>query len=231
MVSNNIGGWTREMPIDWATVTEKQPALRAIPRMLRDAARQCVFVKGQVLFRRGQRPEAMLCILSGEVRLVRSTRGGSELILHRTQGGFIAEASLDTQHYHCDVIAASDGSLVMFPRTAFQAALDNEPGFNRAWMRVLAQEIRRLRAQSERLTLHGAADRILHYIETEGENGRIVLNRTRKAWAAELGLTHEVLYRTLRQLREGGVILIDGKQIALSTSGEEAGEARKGRAT
>lgn len=85
---------------------------------------------------------------------------------------------------------------------------------------MLAREIRRLRAQSERLTLNSASDRILHYIETEGEDGRIVLDRTRKVWATELGLTHEVLYRTLRKLREDGAIVIDGRQIALPASSE-----------
>jgi len=204
------------MSIDWVQIAEEQPVLGAIPGTLRDVARQRAFDKGQILYQRGQRPEAMLYVLSGEIRLVRPTRRGTELVLQRTRSGFIAEASLDTQTYHCDVVAASDSRLLMFPRAAFQAALDNDPTFNLAWMRLLAREIRRLRAQSERLSLHSAADRILHYIEAEGEDGGIVLNQTRKAWAAELGLSHEVLYRTLRQLREVGDILISGRRIALA---------------
>ncbi|MCD6040705.1 MAG: putative Dnr-like transcriptional activator, partial [Burkholderiales bacterium] len=52
--------------------------------------------------------------------------------------------------------------------------------------------------------LRGAAERIEHYIESEGENGRIELPRTRKAWAAELGLTHEALYRARADLRRSG---------------------------
>ncbi|MCB1797687.1 MAG: winged helix-turn-helix domain-containing protein, partial [Gammaproteobacteria bacterium] len=63
--------------------------------------------------------------------------------------------------------------------------------------------------------LNSAADRILHYMETEGSDGVIILNQTRKSWAAELGLTHEVLYRTLRRLRESGDIFPDGEKIAL----------------
>lgn len=129
MASHNASGKIGGLPVDWALITEQQPAFGAIPEKVRAGARLCSFEKGQVLYQRGQRPEAMLCILSGEIHLVRSTGGGRELILHRAQSGFIAEASLDAENYHCDVIAASDGSLVMFPRAAFQAALDNEPGF------------------------------------------------------------------------------------------------------
>lgn len=206
------------MPIDWEKLTGEQPVLEVIPGGLRDAVRIRAFNKGERLYRRGQPPEVMLCVLSGEIRLVRHTPSGAEIVLQRSSGGFVAEASLDAQTYHCDVAAATDGRLLLFPRCAFQAALENDPLFNRAWIRLLAREVRRLRAQSERLSLNSAADRILHYIESEGSDGTIILHQTRKSWAAELGLTHEVLYRTLRQLRESGDIVIKGERFSLFIS-------------
>jgi len=205
----------KEMPIDWEQLTGEQPVLEVIPRGLRDATRMRVFKKGELLYRRGQPPEVMLCVLSGEIRLVRSAPTGTEIVLQRSRGGFVAEASLDAQTYHCDVVAATDGRLLLFPRAAFQSTLENDPAFNHAWIRLLAREVRRLRAQSERLSLNSAADRVLHYIEAEGSDGSVLLNQTRKSWAVELGLTHEVLYRTLRQLRESGDIVIEGEKIAL----------------
>lgn len=42
--------------------------------------------------------------------------------------------------YHCDVVAATDGRLLQFPRSAFQAALENDRAFNRAWIRLLGWE-------------------------------------------------------------------------------------------
>ena len=47
-------------------------------------------------------------------------------------------------------------------------------------MRRLATEVRKLRAQCERLSLHGAAERIAHYIEAEGRDGRLELRQTRR---------------------------------------------------
>jgi CRP/FNR family transcriptional regulator, dissimilatory nitrate respiration regulator len=64
----------------------------------------------------------------------------------------------------------------------------------------------RLRAQSERLKLNSAADRIVHYIEIEGSDRKITRHGTKKMWAAELGLSHETLYRTLRQLIDSGAL-------------------------
>ena len=86
-------------------------------------------------------------------------------------------------------------------------------------MRRLAAEVRKLRAQCERLSLRSAADRIAHYIEAEGRDGRLELRQTKKAWAAELGLTHEALYRALTGLQRAGRIasLDDGNVLVLRT--------------
>ena len=84
-----------------------------------------------------------------------------------------------------------------------------------SWLQRLTREVRTLRAQSERLRLNSAAERILHYIEAEGSDGAVTLHQTRRAWAGELGLSHEVLYRTLRRLREEGVLTLDGNRIAI----------------
>jgi hypothetical protein len=63
-----------------------------------------------------------------------------------------------------------------------------------------------MRSQCERLALRGATDRIQHYIESEGDKGRLELSQTRKAWAAELGLTHQALYRALAGMQRSGRI-------------------------
>ncbi|WP_127478400.1 Crp/Fnr family transcriptional regulator [Sulfurivermis fontis] len=202
------------MNIDWDSLGRGQPALAAIPTTLREAAQLRRFAAGETLHRRGDRPTAMLWVLDGELRLVRTAIDGSVLILQRVRSGFIAEASMEAGAYHCDVMAAAAGHLLRFPLPVFRAVLEQDAAFRQAWMRRLAQEVRKLRAQNERLGLHSAAERILHYLETEGRDGALILPQSRKAWAAELGLSHEVLYRTLRRLREDGVIQIDGNRIA-----------------
>ncbi len=202
------------MVIDWQAILRAQPMLRVIPPALQAVGELRPFKARQTLYRRGERPTWMLCVLAGEIRLVRPTSQGAEIILQRVSRGFVAEASMEANAYHCDVVAAVDGQLLSFPITEFRAALEHDPAFRRAWMGRLAQEVRKLRAQCERLSLNSAAERILHYLEAEGVDGGVILSQPRKAWAAELGLTHEVLYRTLRRLRDDGTITIDGNRIA-----------------
>jgi CRP/FNR family transcriptional regulator, dissimilatory nitrate respiration regulator len=121
----------------------------------------------------------MFFVLSGEVRLVRLSRSGSEIILQRGRDGIIAEASLDQSAYHCDALASIPTTVLRVLREIIRLALKEER-FAAAWRSELSRELRRLRAQCERLSLNTAHERIIHYVETEGENGVLTLAQTKK---------------------------------------------------
>jgi CRP/FNR family transcriptional regulator, dissimilatory nitrate respiration regulator len=200
--------------IDWINLTAVQPAVALLPIPLRLIAKQIVASAGETLFRIGDPIRLVYLVISGETRLIRRDRNGGEVILQRSQGGYIAEASLDAPAYHCDAIVTSTTTLLLFPIDEFKSILDSEPIFRKAWQSRLAQELRKLRAQCERLSLHSATDRITHYIESEGVNGVVTLNYSRKSWAAELGLTHEALYRALRRMQDCNMLEIEGHQFS-----------------
>jgi CRP-like cAMP-binding protein len=82
-------------------------------------------------------------------------------------------------------------------------------------MAHLAYELRRVRAQTERMALKTAEARILHYVEAEGSDGSIVLRRSKKDWANELGLTHEALYRALARMERSGSIHVHDRTLKI----------------
>ena len=205
--------------IDWQALIESQPALARIPDGLRAIADRLQFRAGETLFRTGNRLKGVFCVIAGEVRLIRHARNGAEIVLQRARGGFFAEASIGTGTYHCDAVAAQPGALLRFPAQAFRAALANDEMFRDAWIAHLARELLRSRAQAERLGLKSATQRIVHYIESEGAAGTLALTDSRKAWAAELGLTHEALYRALRRMQANGTLDMDGKRMSLRRGG------------
>lgn len=207
--------------IAWPALRAGHKALAHLPASLKQSVRKVRFKQGEYVFRLGERPDVVLYLLSGEVHLVRRSRDGAEIILQRSRGGFFAEASMDSDRYHCDAVAAEPGELLRFATRAFRQAVANDAVFRNSWLAHLTREVRRLRAQCERLSLNSAAERIIHYIESEGSNGAIVLTQTKKAWAAELGLSHEALYRSLRRLQELGVIVVDGTRIIRKYRGDE----------
>ena len=201
--------------MDWEALIESQPALAVIPPKLRGLAERRRIETGETLFRLGDPLRGVFCVVAGEIRLVRRARNGMEIVLQRSRGGFFAEASFDTKVYHCDAVVAQPGAVLRFPAQAFRAALATDVMFRNAWMVHLAREILKLRARCERLGLKSAAQRIVHYIESEGADGIVTLTESRMAWAAELGLTHEALYRALAKLRRERQLAASGPRLEL----------------
>lgn len=194
------------------------PVLGSVPQALMALASRRSVEAGQGLFRCGDVPRSLVFVKAGEVQLLRRGRDGKDIVLQRSRGGFVAEASIDASAYHCDAVATTAADLILFPIAEFKVALEGNGEFHRAWSSNLARVVRTLRAQCERLSLNTAAERIIHYLESEGEAGSITLDQSRKAWATEMGLTHEALYRTLKRLEADGEIEVSGSRIALTAT-------------
>ncbi len=75
-------------------------------------------------------------------------------------------------------------------------------------MAVLAHQIHTLRGRLEERGIRSARKRVMHHlILAAGPDGRTVpLDGTLLDLAAEIGLTHEALYRTLAALEKEGAI-------------------------
>lgn len=190
-----------------------RPEFDAMPSTLRAAAEWSRFATGESLFKLGDKPQRLFFVVLGEVRLRRYSPDGTEIVLQRARNSFLAEASIESKNYHCDAIAAEPAVTLSFPIQAFQQSIAECPLFRERWISNLLREVRRSRSQCERLVLRSAAARVLHYLDSEGSSGRVVLMQSKKAWAAELGLTHEALYRTLSGLVKDKKIVVDGETV------------------
>ncbi|WP_114972725.1 Crp/Fnr family transcriptional regulator [Rhodoferax ferrireducens] len=183
------------------------PALQdLLPADLRPACTYLKSKRGDRLFTLRKKPQRMFYVASGEVVLQRVGVQGDSLVLQRVRQGFVAEASLQSAHYHCDAVVTSPADLIAIPIEPLRQALVTDPAFAMRWIAMLNQELKRLRLQCERLSLRGVADRLLHLIETEGERGRLPLRAGLKSVAAELGVSHEALYRTVAELEKQQVL-------------------------
>lgn len=175
---------------------------------LQPVTRRLQVEAGATVFRAGEAAEWVFRVLSGEVRLVRHTPQGTELVLSRARAGeFFAEAAVTAGggRYHCSALATRRAELLAFPIPAFRQRLREDPEFALAWIGTLSVQLRRQRSAVERLGMPGAAERIRHYLLTEGEPpGTLRLERPLSAWADELGLSRETLYRALAALTRSG---------------------------
>ncbi len=184
-----------------------------IPELLKDLLPkgligECLahhFEKGDYLFHQGKKPEYMFFIVSGEAVLSRTSSHGEPTILQRCKGGFLSEASMLADVYHCDAIATHNGQAITLPIKSLSDGLVDSK-FSLKWVQLLSKEIMRLRTQSERLGLKDIRSKLIHLIETEGKQGVLTLQSDFKSMASEIGVTHEALYRAIATLEAEGIL-------------------------
>ncbi|MBI1202493.1 MAG: cyclic nucleotide-binding domain-containing protein [Rhodopseudomonas sp.] len=196
------------MPVkDWLA-----PAIRA-------ASSERKLEAGEALFRVGDKTAGVYEIVVGRVRLVRVDRSGHEVVLHVAGvGDTIAEASLYSPHYHCDAIASTDAVVRLYPKAAVLSAFTQDARLAQAFTAMLAQQVMSLRTRVEQRNIRSARERVRHYLSANADaTGRqVTLRGTLKDLAAELGLSHEALYRTLAVLERTGAIKRDKGRILLT---------------
>jgi len=161
------------------------------------------------LFRIGDKTAGLYEVVEGKVRLVRIDRSGREAILQEVRtGDTLAEASLFSPIYHCDGIATTAATVRLYPRTTLLKELKRDPKAAEAFAEMLARQVMALRVRLEQRNIYSARDRVRHYLVVNADpRGRtVVLPATLKSVAAELGLRHEVLYRTLADMAAQGEI-------------------------
>ena len=177
-----------------------------LPKELLEQCHAHHFEKGTYLFHQGKKPEYMFFIVSGEAVLTRTSSHGEPTTLQRCKGGFISEASLLVDAYHCDAIATQSGQAIAIPIKSLRDSLIDSK-FSIKWVQLLSREIMRLRTQSERLGLKDIKSKLIHLIETEGKKGVLPLQSDYKSLASEIGVTHEALYRTMATLEKDGLLI------------------------
>jgi CRP-like cAMP-binding protein len=178
--------------------------LTLLPPPLQAAVEPVVLERGKTLFVQGARPVALFYVVCGEMVLERAGLQGQTVVLQRVRRGFVAEASMQSSRYHCSGLATVAGQACRLPMPLLKAALQDDSRFAVRWIGMLNDEVRRLRAQTERLSLKGVEARLLHLIETEGRSGRLAIESGLKSLSAQLGVTHEALYRTVAALERQG---------------------------
>lgn len=180
--------------------------------------RSQLLARGQALFHRGDQSRGPFILQAGRIRLYRQDESGSEVTLHRVRPGeHFAEASVFSNAYHCDCMAEDDSTVLAIPRAAIAQALKNDPAFSSMFCETLARQVMNLRTRLELRNIRSAEQRLLAALRLQGGDGRrsFEIGGTLKAFASEIGLTHEALYRGLKKLEDGGTLRRQGRSFEL----------------
>jgi CRP-like cAMP-binding protein len=165
--------------------------------------------RNEALFRQGEKVTAIYFVEAGRLRLERQTFDGRSLVVGTTSSGkFFVEAALFADIFHCDAVATEPSQVRIYPKAAVLDALRADPANAISFLSLLAHQVIELRHRIEIMKVRSAKERVLLYLDLNaGPDGRTVdLRGQLQDIAGELGLTREVLYRTLASLEQAGAI-------------------------
>lgn len=194
------------------------PLLQWLPVAIRRRSTVRELASGEILFRQGDRASSIFEVEQGRLRLVRITLDSHPVVLHMARKGeLFAEAALFSSTYRCDAIAAVASRVRVFPKRELLAAFRADPEIGERFMAMLAHQIHALRARLEERNIGSARERVLHHLAlAAGKDGRTMrVDSTLMDLAAEIGLSHETLYRALAALEKSGAIARTPSRIVL----------------
>ncbi len=160
----------------------------------------------EVIFRQGTKTRGLFFVVEGKIELRRFTEAGHGVLIHRAKSGqTFAEASLFSDHYHCDAVCTAKSQLIEMDRMTVLQKFQNDPNFALAIAKRFARQNQNYRRKVEMLTIKSAEERIYAGI-LDG-----LLTDSIRSFATEIGLTHEAVYRGLAKLVENGKLVKAGR--------------------
>lgn len=164
------------------------------------------FGPGEHVFRQGDPTNGVFFVQSGNVSLTRVTEFGTIVTIHNARAGeMFAEASIYSNHYHCDAICSAPSEVVRVSKRVVQQRLHQDAAFSEGITKRLALQVQEYR---QLLTLHAvksANERVLLAVALGKLTGSVT------QFASQIGLTREACYRALKDLSEQGKLIKTGR--------------------
>ncbi|MCM2359554.1 MAG: Crp/Fnr family transcriptional regulator [Geobacteraceae bacterium] len=183
------------------------------------------FAKGEALFTEGEPANGFYLLASGSLKLCKVSPDGKEKVLHFTHPGetFAEAAFFGDGKYPAEARALEKGEALFFPREAFMGLLERNPRFSLNLIVSLSLLLRRFARQIEELTFAEVPARLAAYlIELAGKKSTtfqgityLDLDMKKGELASRLGTVSETLSRSLKKLKEEGVIEVEGSRVII----------------
>jgi CRP/FNR family transcriptional regulator, dissimilatory nitrate respiration regulator len=173
---------------------------------------------GGSLFTEGAAPTGLFLLLSGRARIVRTSRGGREQVLHEEgPGATLGEVPVfDGEGYVGSAIAVEDCTALFVPRQPLLAVIERNPAAARRVIHVLSRRVRRFALLVADLSLRDTTARVAAHVLREAMRANsdlVPLPQTREQLAAHLGTVREEVSRALSTLRDRGVLDVERRAI------------------
>jgi len=188
-----------------------------------DSIRQLIFEKtaerGEIILLEGEPAEALFFVVSGAVKVFKTSAEGKEQILNIVRPG---ESFNDVPIFDDGLNPASVqamGPIVLYGirRNELKTTLQEHPQLALNIIKVLAERVRQLVSLVEDLSFRHVIGRVAKILlEHVGDGVRPGPRLTHQEMAAMAGSSREVVGRSLKALEEEGAITLDRHRIVIT---------------
>jgi CRP/FNR family transcriptional regulator, anaerobic regulatory protein len=198
------------MTDDW---TDRFAGTRGLPRAVRDRllaeAVTLRFPRGAPVFTPDRRPDSLLLLVEGRLRVSQSNEAGREIVLYRVEAGescvLTAACMLAEEAYSAEGVAETPLVAVALPRSAFDRLAAEEPAFRRFVFAAYSRRLLDLCHVVDEVAF-GRIDVRLAARLLALADGRVEIAVTHEDLARELGTAREVISRTLQDFQKRGLV-------------------------
>lgn len=190
------------------------PFLSAVPQKARDelAARSVrkSLAPKQVLLTGGALCDYLPLVMSGTLRIYKTSEAGRELTLYRIDRGescvLSATCILTTSAFPAMVEAEGETEILLIPSDLFSRWIDEYPAWRQFVFRLYSRRLEVMLTIVEEVAFRHVDARIAAYLSAaaEGKTGTVLA--THQKIASEVGTSREVVSRILRDFEESGLI-------------------------
>lgn len=154
-------------------------------------------------------------LLSGTIKVVKTTAGGREMLLYRVEPGgsciITSSCLLGDTRYSARGIAETPLTLLLLPKDAFDRLVADSAAFRGFVFHLFSERIAELMQLVEEVAFHRLDQRLARLLLARGETVRA----THQALAEELGSVREIVSRLLKGFAVQGLVALGREQISV----------------
>jgi CRP/FNR family transcriptional regulator len=176
------------------------------------------YSRGETVFSEGGRPERLIIVWRGAVKIFKLGPSGREQILEiEGPGQTVAALPLfDGGPYPASCTALEDSLLLTMPATTFHRLLASEPAVARSVIIHLAGRLRRMVSLIHQISLKDVRARLAELLlEMAGDGDTVELSLTHQEIAARIGTVREIVSRTLGRMVQDGALRLEGRSVTI----------------
>lgn len=196
-------------------------------RTLAERSRYRTYKAGEMFIGEADPAHAFYVIVTGQVKLYKSSPEGKEQTLYLLRPGdpFGMCTAFAIDSFPANAMALEESGILMIPGPVMEAVATSEPRLLLNIIQILSDRLKESMLLIESLSLKEIPERLasflLHALTREGdrETDRLELTITQRELAKILGATPEALSRAVRKMSNAGILAMEGRTIRIPDRG------------